>query len=135
MSNSRKRFQGVTGCIALCTGGNLCCCEDPLYSNHELHICQDSTCKCHSRERYEGPKKLKSDDWIEVAKIGNLRLVQYIGRVGFIPLRPKDLSYDEYQDMLRAKGLEKIPDSVVPEIYNQLDLDSLDILTDLMEQE
>ena len=133
--NRPSRFQGVTGCNALCPEGKLCNCEDPVYSSHELHICSDPDCKCHSRRRYEGPKKLPSDDWIEVTKIGHLRLVQYIGKVGFVPLRPKDLSYDEYQDMLRARGLKKIPDSVVPEIYNQLDLDSLDILTELMELE
>lgn len=131
----RSRFQGVTGCSSLCPEGKLCNCEDPVYSSHELHICSDPECRCHSRERYEGPKKLPSDDWIEVAQIGHLRLVQYTGKVGFIPLKPKDLSYEEYHDMLRAKGLEKVPDEVVPEIYDQLDLESIDILTELMETE
>ena len=100
-----------------------------------MHICSDSACRCHSRERYEKPKKLESDKWILVTKIGHLRLVYYTGKVGFIPLKPKDVSYDEYQDILRAKGLKKIPDEVVPEIYEQLDLESLDILAELMETE
>jgi len=130
-----SRFQGVTGCNKLCPEGKLCYCQNMYGKQHSLHICSDSECRCHSRERYEGPKKLESDKWILVTKIGHLRLVYYTGKVGFIPLKPKDVSYDEYQDILRARGLKKIPDSVVPEIYEQLDLESLDILTDLMEQE
>ena len=134
-SVKRSRFQGVRDCNELCTGGKLCYCQDMFGKQHSMHICSDPDCRCHSRERYEGPEKLPSDDWIEIAKIGHLRLVQYTGKVGFIPLKPKDVSYDEYQDILRAKGLKKIPDEVVPEIYEQLTLESLDILTELMEQE
>ena len=124
-------------CQELCSGNHECCCEikKEFGKSHDLHICDNSNCICHSRERYEGPEKLESDKWILVAKVGHLNLVQYTGKVGFIPLKPKDVSYDEYQDILRARGLKKIPDSVVPEIYNQLDLESLDVLTDLMEQE
>ena len=131
----RNRFQGITGCKEVCPGGNLCYCEDAFLKSHELHVCSNPECRCHSRERYEKPKKLESDKWILVAKIGHLRLVYYTGKVGFIPLKPKDVSYDEYQDILRARGLKKIPDSVVPEIYEQLDLESIDIFTELMELE
>lgn len=45
-----------------CPGGNRCVCDrnQPKYVGgakrpvrHLLHICQDETCVCHSRERYE----------------------------------------------------------------------------------
>ncbi len=91
---------------------------------------------------------MDTDRWIIVAQVGKIRFVYYTGKVGFIPLKPKDVSYDEYQDILRARGLKKTPDSVAPgyfgdealdresdNIERQTDLESFNNLIDLMEQE
>lgn len=38
-------------CRKRCPGGNACICHGHI--PHVLHICHDSRCACHSRERYE----------------------------------------------------------------------------------
>lgn len=131
----KARFQGVRECNKRCVGNKKCYCQDMHGNEHSLHICSDPDCKCHSRERYEGPVKQEEDDWILVAQVGKIRFMKYEGVVGFVPLKPKDETYEEYHDRLRAQGKEGIPDEVVPEIYDQMDLESLDLLTDLMELE
>lgn len=38
-------------CKATCPGASQCCCDGRI--KHELHICSDESCYCHSKERYE----------------------------------------------------------------------------------
>jgi hypothetical protein len=38
-----------------CPGGTDCCLDNDM--NHELCICDDSDCKCHSKQRYQSPAK------------------------------------------------------------------------------
>lgn len=39
-------------CSRYCSGGNRCYCRSEV--PHQLHICSNRNCVCHSRERYEG---------------------------------------------------------------------------------
>ena len=120
-------------CSAKCPGGSPCYCQVQVGSTHSLCICSDPTCPCHARERYEPAPE---PEWREVATFGNIRFRQYLGKTGFQPLKPKNLTYDEYQDLLRARGLVKIPDEVAPGFFgDDLDLDTFDNLLDLMEDE
>lgn len=38
-------------CKAHCPGANQCCCDGRI--KHELHICSDEHCRCHTKERYD----------------------------------------------------------------------------------
>lgn len=39
-------------CKNKCPGGYMCNCNQ--FGNHQLHICQNPGCWCHSQDRYEG---------------------------------------------------------------------------------
>lgn len=39
-------------CTCHCPGGDRCTLSNDV--EHQLHICADSQCVCHSRDRYEG---------------------------------------------------------------------------------
>lgn len=47
------------GCRAKAPCGHRCCCEGSV--RHELHICKEPDCLCHSRQRYEQAKEVSSD--------------------------------------------------------------------------
>lgn len=49
--NSKVKFVSPKPMKHACPGGSRCCL-DP-YMQHDLCICSDPTCHCHSRERYE----------------------------------------------------------------------------------
>ena len=42
-------------CRNQCPRSQPCCCNGDV--RHTLHICNDATCACHSRERYEGVRR------------------------------------------------------------------------------
>lgn len=128
-----RPFQGTIDCTQKCPGGSPCDCQDPFGHIHSLHVCVDSSCFCHARERYEPAPE---PEWKDIKVIGNLHLRQYLGKTGFQPLRPKNLTYDEYQDLLRARGVKKIPDEVAPGWFgDDLDLETFDALLDLMDDD
>lgn len=37
-------------CLSKCTGGEDCRCNGAIH--HELHLCHDKTCVCHTARRY-----------------------------------------------------------------------------------
>lgn len=43
---------GAGSCRKKCPGGYKCNCDGEI--EHALHICKESTCWCHSQDRYEG---------------------------------------------------------------------------------
>ena len=54
MPNGLLKFDAAA-CRKKCPGGNACCCRTMDGSRrlrHELHICHDATCPCHSAARY-----------------------------------------------------------------------------------
>ena len=117
-------------CSGKCPGGSPCYCQVQPGSTHSMCICNDPACLCHARERYEPAPE---PEWKDIKVIGNLHLRQYLGKTGFQPLRPKNLTYDEYQDLLRARGEVKIPDEVAPGWFD-MDLETFDNMLDLMEE-
>lgn len=120
-------------CRQKCPEGSPCCCMTWSGSTHRLHICRNPGCACHSRERYDGPPKQL---WTEVAVKHGIRFVQYNGVIGFNRLKPKDLTYDEWIDLRRARGEVQIPDEVAPGVFgDDLDLETFDNILDLMEEE
>jgi hypothetical protein len=51
-------------------------------------------------------------------------------------LQPKNLTYEEWIDLRRARGEIPIPDDVAPGIFGEeLDIETFDNLIDLMEEE
>lgn len=44
-------------CKGHCPVGFPCCCDGEV--PHELHICSEADCKCHSAERYEAEKSIR----------------------------------------------------------------------------
>jgi hypothetical protein len=62
--------------------------------------------------------------------------VRYTGSLRPSRLKPKDETYEEYHDRLRAQGKERIPDDVAPGIFgDELDTETEDNLLDLMEEQ
>ena len=112
--NERLHFR----CKGRCPGGKDCYCETWTGSTHNAHMCSDPDCVCHSRKRYEKPKADQSTTIAVIGKPGHtIRLAQYTGKTGFQPLKPKDLSYNEWHDLQRVKGEEKIPSFVAPGLF------------------
>ena len=65
-----------------------------------------------------------------------IRFRQYLGKTGFQPLRPKNLTYQEWVDLRQARGEIPIPDDVAPGVFgDDLDLETFDNLLDLMEEQ
>jgi hypothetical protein len=46
-------------CRHVCVGGGTCVCYGNI--NHEMHLCKDSSCVCHSR-KYLDSRRIKSSD-------------------------------------------------------------------------
>lgn len=90
-------WRSTFNCSEQCPGGRPCNCQMWYGSNHTHHICYDPECFCHSRERWE-PRLL---EWEPVATIGpvghRINFVRYNGVVGFVPLGPKDLNFEDSQ--------------------------------------
>ena len=89
--NPYDEKRGSEDCKELCSGGNDCCCltkpERSIY--HVYHICADSNCSCHHKERYEGKKPSKEEElYVEVSRIGPLKFVYYLGIVGYRKPKP-----------------------------------------------
>lgn len=126
------KWQYYGDCTGKCSGGSPCYCQVEPGSNHSMCICSDPECFCHARERYEPPPQ---PDWKEIAVVRGIRFRQYLGKTGLQCLKPKDLTYQEWRDLQRARGLEKIPDEVAPGHFdNELDLETFDNLLDLIEE-
>lgn len=49
------RYLPVNPCRRICPGGEDCCLNGQV--PHDLHICDDPSCRCHSRERYMQDRK------------------------------------------------------------------------------
>ena len=120
-------------CSSKCPEGRPCYCQVAPGSTHSMCICSDPTCLCHARERYDPTPE---PDWKDIATVGQIKFRQYLGKTGLVRVKPRDLNFDEWHDLLRAKGLETIPDSVAPGKFGDgLDLETFDNLLDLMEED
>ena len=61
MTNPQVHMFAVK-CTMYCPGGNHCCLgymsayegQTIKHNSHELHICRDPDCTCHTEERYRG---------------------------------------------------------------------------------
>lgn len=51
---SKRSTRVMEVCKRQCPGGTRCCLDRDV--PHQLCVCNDEECPCHSRERYEGER-------------------------------------------------------------------------------